>query len=202
MHTQEENRYVSSRVYNKWYNNPAENEFSYPVYRYIRLEDIEKTPQVSSPQEIRPAATKAEWETYGMMFDAFAKLNRNADINIIPHRTERAMLMAAHTKPEEVVVEGKRYRGRIIPLARGDLMGEQQLEEYRCSSVEELCLLITQDNPYYLIKTYHYYSHFSKEKPEDTPDNCGNAVTREKQEITYQFAALSDIQQTFYPFFY
>ena len=112
------------------------------------------------------------------------------------------MLMAAHTKPEEVVVEGKRYRGRIIPLARGDLMGEQQLEEYRCSSVEELCLLITQDKPYYLIKTYHYYSHFSKEKPEDTPDNCGNAVTREKQEITYQFAALSDIQQTFYPFFY
>lgn len=202
MHTQEENRYVSCRVYNKWYNNPAENKFSYPVYRYIQLEDIGKTLPVLPPQQIRPAATKTEWETYGMMFEAFAKLSQNPDINTIPHKTERAMLTAAYANPKELVVDGKPYRGKVIPLAREEYMDEQLMEDHKYSSMKELCLLITETKSYYIMKTYHIYSYFSKDKIDGAPGGADCISTREKQEITYHFTALSDIQQNLYPFFY
>ena len=196
------NHYVYSYSWSKQYPNPSQNTYAYPVYHYAELEEIREHLEICPPQEIRPAATALDWETYGMMFTAFAHLDRSDNINNIPHRTERAMLAYTHTPPEELMITGRSYLGKLVPLARGHSTQEQMRDDHRYSCREELCLLIMPEKPYYILKTYHTYSYFRKEIYDTVPGGCTYETTGEKQETTYRFVTLSDIPKDMHPFYY
>lgn len=196
------NRFVYSRSYAKLYPDPSRNSYAYPVHRYAEPEDIRSTLQLCAPQEIRPAATESDKEMYGMMFTAFAHLDRSAHINNIPHKTERAMLAYAHILPQELTITGKCYSGKVVPLAQEASMWEELREDHRYSYRTELCLLVTPEKPYYILKTYHTYSYFRKRIYDDVPGGCSYEPTETKREITYAFAELSDLSQDMHPLYY
>lgn len=196
------NHYVYSYSYAKLYSDPSQNRYSYPVYRYAELENIRKSLEICPPQEIRPAATALDWEAYGMMFTAFAHLDRSDNINNIPHKTERAMQAYEYILPQELTITGRSYLGKLVPLAWEQSMWEQMREDHRYSYRKELCLLITPEKPYYILKTRHTYSYFRKEIYDDVPGGCSYAPTEEKQETTYAFVTLSDLPQDMHPLYY
>lgn len=196
------NHYVYSYSYARLYADPSQNSYSYPIYRYTDLKDIRKRLEIYSPQEIRPTATVLEWEAYAMMFAAFAHLNRSDNINSIPHKTERAMQTYTYTQAQRLTITGKSYLGRLVPLAQEQSMWEQMREDHLYSYQKELCLLITSEKPYYILKTHHIYSYFRKEIHDDTPGGCSYEPTEEKQETTYSFVKLSDLSQEMYPLYY
>ena len=196
------NRYVYSYSYAKLYSDSSQNAYSYPVYRYAELEDIRKSLRTSSPQEIRPVATALDWEAYGMMFTAFAHLDRSDDINNIPHKTERAMQAYQYAPQQELTVAGKRYLGKLVALAYEEPMPDQLREDHRYSHRNELCLLITAEKPYYILKTRHTYSYFRKIIYDDVPGGCSYEPTGEKQETTYSFVTLFDLSQDMHPLYY
>lgn len=198
MVTDEAVRYVYAHSYAKLYADSKRNSYTFPAYRYARLEDIRKTLQIASPQEIRPVFTDRNWEIYGMMFAAFDRFGWDLPINYIPHKTERAMMMAEHAIPEELTVDGKAISGKVIPLAVGGLL-EELREDHRYERSDELCLLITEDTQQYLMKTRHAYHYFRKVICDDVPGGCGYEPTEDKQEITYQFVAIEDIRQNMNP---
>ena len=195
------NHYVYSYSYAKLYPDPLQNRYSYPVYRHAELKDIRKSLQICPPQEIRPVATALEWEAYGMMFTVFAHLDRSNNINNIPHKTERAMLAALHTLPQELMINGSSYSGKLVPLAWEESMWEEMREDHRYSYKKELCLLVTPEKPYYILKTRNTYSYFRKEIYDDVPGGCAYQPTEEKQETTYGFVTLSDIPQNLHPLY-
>lgn len=196
------NHYVRSESCAKLYSDPLQNGYSYPIYRYVELKDAEKGLQICSPQEIRPAATELEWEAYTMMFAAFSHLNQNDNINYIPHKTERAMQAYTYTRAQLLEIAGRGYLGKVVPLAYASSMWEEMREDHRYSYRKELCLLITAEKPYYVLKTIHKYSYFRKEIYEDVPGGCAYKSTGEKQETTYAFVTLSDLPQEMYPLYY
>lgn len=196
------NRYVYSYSYVRLYPDPSRNGYSNPVYRYTQLGDIPKTLQVFSPHQIRPVATKLEWEAYGMMFAAFAQLDQGGDIHRIPHKTERAMLAYTHILPQELTIAGKYYSGKLVPLAWEQSSWEELREDHRYSYRKELCLLITSEKPYYVLKTRHTYDYFRKVIYDDVPGGCAYEPTEQKRETTYGFVTLSEIPQDMYPLYY
>ena len=196
------NHYVYSYSYAKLYPDKSKNSYTYPVYRYAELEDFRKNSQICSPQEIRPAATELEWEAYGMMFTAFAHFDRSEILNNIPHKAERAMLAYTHTPPQELRIAGKTYLGKVVPLVWEQSMWEQMRDDHRYSYRKELCLLVTSEKPYYILKTQHTYSYFRKEIYDDVPGGCSYEPTETKYETTYDFVKLSDLSQDMYPLYY
>ena len=196
------NRYVYSYSYAKLYPDPSQNSYSYPVYRYAELEDIRESLEICSPQEIRPAATALDWEAYGMMFTAFAHLDRSDNINNIPHKTERAILACAHVLPQELTITGKNYLGKLVPLAWEESMWEEMREDHRYSYRTELCLLITPEKTDYVLKTLHTYCYFRKEIYDDVPGGCSYEPTETKRETTYTLVKLSDLSQDMHPLYY
>jgi hypothetical protein len=192
------NRFVYSYCYAKLYQEPSQNSYSYPVYRYAELKDIRKGLRIFPPQEIRPAATELEWESYCMMFAAFAQLDRSQTINTIPHKTERAMQAYAYALPQELTITGRSYLGKLVPLAWEESMWEQMREDHRYSYRKELCLLVTPEKPYYVLKTCHIYRYFRADISGDRA--CKPA--HEKQETTYAFVKLSDLSQDMHPLYY
>lgn len=189
------NRIVCGYSYARLYSDPLRNSYSYPVYRYEKQMDKLKHLRLCSPQEIRPAATALERKAYEMMFAAFAQLNQSGIINKIPHKAERAMQAYAYTQAQELTIGGKSYFGRLVPLAQEQSMWDELREDHRYSHRKELCLLVTSEKPYYVLKTRHKYSYFRKRIYDDVPGGCSYEPTEEKQETTYEFVTLSDITQ-------
>lgn len=196
------NHYVYSDSYAKLYANASQNSYSYPVYRYTELENVPEGLQLCSPQEIRPAASALDREAYAMMFTAFAHLNQSDDSNSIPHKTERAMQVYTRTPPQELTVAGNNYSGKLVPLAWEESMWEQPRKDHRYSYRKELCLLITQEKPYYILKTHHTYHYFRKVIYDDVPGGCSYEPTDQTQELTYAFVAPSDLPQDMHPLYY
>ena len=192
------NHYVYSYSYAKLYPDKLKNSYSYPVYRYAELEDIRKSLQICSPEEIRAVVTELELEAYAMMFTAFAQLEKSDNINNIPHKTERAMQAYAYTLPQDLTITGRSYLGKLVPLAWEESMWEQMREDHRYSYRKELCLLVTPEKPYYVLKTRHIYRYFRADISGDRA--CKPAD--EKQETTYAFVKLSDLSQDMHPLYY
>ena len=196
------NRYVYSYSYANLYPDKLKNGYSYPIHRYANLEDIRDNLQIYPPQEIRQIATDLEWEAYGMMFTAFAQFDRSEIINNIPHLTERAMLKFAYAPAQELTIIGRNYLGKLVPLAYKQSMWEEMREDHRYSYRKELCLLVTPEKPYYILKTHHTYSYFRKDLCDDTPNGYSYEPTKIKRETTYAFVKLSDLPQDMYPLHY
>ena len=196
------NDFVISYCYARLYTDPAKNEYSCPVYRYAEPKGVQRRFRVCSPQEIRPIATDLEWEAYTMMFAAFARINQNLSINTIPHKTELAMHAYTHTVAQQLKIAGKRYSGKLVPLAWERSMWEDIRADHRYSYRKELCLLITGEKPYYVLKTNHIYRYFRKEVYDDAPGACSYEPTEEKQETTYEFVALADTSKNMSPLYY
>ena len=196
------NRYVYSYSYARLYPDTSKNSYSYPVYRYAELDDLRTGLQICPPQQLRPAATELEWEVYGMMFTAFAHLDRSDDINNIPHKAERAMQAYAYMLPQELTIAEEIYFGKLVPLAWEQPMWEQMREDHRYSYRKELCLLVTPEKPYYILKIRHTYSYFRKEIYDDVSGGCSYEPTGEKQETAYAFVTLSDLSQDMHPLYY
>lgn len=196
------NHYVYSYSYARLYSDPSQNSYTYPIYRYAELKDIRENLKICPPQKIRPTVTALEWEVYGMMFAAFAHLNQSDNINNIPHKTERAMHAYAHTRAQQLTITGRSYLGRLVPLAWEESMWEEMREDHRYSYRKELCLLITPEKPYYILKTHHTYNYFRKKILNDDPGGCSYEPTEDKQETTYAFVKLSDISQDMYPIYH
>lgn len=196
------NHYVYSYSYARLYSDPSQNSYSYPIYRYAALKDIRKRLEVYSPQKIQPTATELEWEAYGMMFAAFAHLNESENINNIPHKAERALQAHSHTRAQQLTITGRSYLGRLVPLAWEQSMWEQLREDHRYSYRKELCLLVTPEKPYYILKTHHTYRYFCKKAQDDTLDGVSYEATEEKQETTYAFVKLSDLSRDMHPLYY
>lgn len=201
MVAEEDIRYVYGYSYARLYPDRERNGYSFPVYRYADLADIRKELQVLSPEQIRPAATKQDWEIFGMMFAAFDRFVWDQHINTVPHKTERAMMTVQYALPEKLQADGSEVTGKVIPLAEGDTV-EQLREDHRYSYTDALCLLIDQNAPRYLMKTRHVYRYFRKVIYDDVPGGCSYEPTEEKQEITYRFVTLEDIRQDMYSLYY
>ena len=202
MLTDDGNSYVCRYSYARLYPDRSRNSYSNPVYCYADLKSIRKQLVVCSPQKIRPITTQMEWEAYQMMFAVFARLNQSGIINTIPHKTERAMLAYEHALQQQITIAGKVYSGKLVPLASEQSMWNEMRKDHQYSYRKELCLLITGDKSYYVLKTRHIYSFFRKKLYDNTPGACAYEPTEEKQETTYAFVALSDISQKMYPLYY
>lgn len=194
MVTEESVRYVCSDSYAWLYENPKKNTYSFPAHRYTELEDIRKNLRPCPPDEIRPAATRQEWEVYAMMFAAFDKFHTDQPLNSIPRKAERSMLTYARTTPETLTVGGRKVTGKLIPLADG-FPREEQRPDHRYTRTDELCLLVTENSQRYLLKSRHTYRYFRKDIFDDVPGGCGYEPTDKKTEITYSFTRLEDIRQ-------
>lgn len=193
-------RYVYTSFFELRYEAPEQNSYSYPAHRFVELEDIQPKPRLLPPQKIRPVSTPREWQIFTAMFAAFDRLCRKEPIHYIPHKTERAMFAAGYFKPETVNVEGTAVTGKVIPLAEGEPL-EQLQPDCRYSRRDRLCLLIKEENPWYLIRTDHRYDYFRKVILDDTPGGCIYEPTGEKREITYQFTTLEDIRKDMRPLY-
>lgn len=196
------NRYVYSHSVAKQYADASQNSYTYPIYRFVNLEDIRKTLQICAPQEIRPVATELDWEAYGMMFTAFAHLEHGNNINNIPHKTERAMQAYTYTLPQILTISGRSYGGKLVPLAWEQTLWNELREDHQYSCRKELCLLITPEKPYYVMATHHIYKYFRKEIYDNVPGGCSYEPTEEKQETTYTFINLSDLPRHMSPRYY
>ena len=191
-------RYVHTDTYAYLYQNPKENTYSLPTYRYAKLENIRKTLRPCPPDEIRKAVTRREWEIYGMIFAAYGKFSEERPLNDIPRRTERTMLVYAHTIPVTLTVEGREITGKLLPLAEG-FPRDVLRTDHRYTRKDELCLLVTENTQQYLLKSRHLYHYFRKDIFYDVPGGCGYIPTDNKTEITYSITRLEDIRQVMFP---
>ena len=201
MLSDEGNRYVCGYSYVKQFGNAMVDSVGYPVYRYLELKDMPEGFQLCPPQEISPAATKLDWEAYAMMFHVFAKLDRSGVANSIPHKTERAMAMYALASSREVTIQEEKYAGKLVSLAQEESLWEELLEDYRYRYKKELCLLVTPEKPYYILKTRHTYRYTRKENQEDIPGGPGK-LANTTERVTYAFVELSQISRDMHPLYY
>lgn len=202
MVTETETRYVLSNTRNRLFDDPAECGYSYPIYRYCPLENIPKDLQVLPPQEIRPAATPMDWEIFGMIFTAMAHFSGDLAINYIPHKTERAMLTVQHAPMQEITLNGQTVSCKLIPLAGDCSLWEEMREDHRYSYTKELCLMLSDGAPQYVLRIHHAYYYFRKVISDDVPGGCSYEPTGEKQEITYHTVTLQDIRDDLNPMYY
>ena len=196
------NRYVYSTSTARLYEDPSQNCYSFPVYHYVELKDVRKDLDICRPQQIRPIATALEWEAYGMMFCAFAQLEQSGVVNNVPRRTERAMQAHTYTKPQRLTIVGRSYLGKLVPLALAQSLWDELREDHQYGFKKELCLLVTPEKPYYILKTTHIYSYFRKVRCDDIPGGFNYEPTEEKQETTYEFVTLSDLPRDMCPLYH
>ena len=191
-------RYLYTESYAWLHEDPKENTYSNPIHRYAKLEDIQKTLQPCPPDEIRGAATRREWEVFGMIFAAYSKFCGDQPIHYIPQKTERTMLAYALTIPETLTVDGRNVTGKLLPLAEG-FPRDVLRTDHRYTRKDELCLLVTENTQQYLLKSRHLYHYFRKDIFDDVPGGCGYIPTDKKTEITYSITRLEDIWQVMFP---
>lgn len=186
---------VMGYSYNRQYPDPSQNTYGFPVYRYASPQDILPGLKVRHPQDIRPAATKLDWEAYGMIFSAYARLEKSGVAEYIPLKTERAMLAYERTEETSLMVDELYVTGKPVLLAAGSVSPRQYRSNHSYSSRKELYLLISQNPPRYLLKTRHYYHYFRKVVYDDAPGGCAYEPTEEKTQDEYQFITLDEIPQ-------
>lgn len=201
MATENTVRYVSSLFLATLYPDAADNTFRFPIYRYVQLADFPKDLEVLPPRQIRPIATTPQREALGMVFMAIAKFSKNLDINMIPHKTERALLAAEHAPKTQLTIDGRSLCGKLIPLATENSLWDEMREDHRYSYSRKLCILLTEENPRYVLKTHHIYNYFRKIIYDDEPGGCAYEPTEQKQESTYQYVCLEDVPQTLHPLY-
>ena len=194
-------RYVTETSHAKLYANFAQNSWTHPVCRFVDLADIDATLQPLPPGQIRPVATAEAWEVYTMMFAAFDWCCRNRPANTVPHKTERAMIAVDYARTEKLLVDRKSVIGKVIPLAAGQMHEEMQ-EDHRHSYASELCILVGQGSPRYLLKTRHTYHYFWVEIHDPVPGGCSYEPTEERREVTWKFVELEDIRERLDPYYY
>ena len=112
------------------------------------------------------------------------------------------MLMYTYTLPQELTIADKSYLGKVVPLAWEQSMWEHMHEDHRYSYRKELCLLITEEKPWYILKTHHTFNYFRKKIYDDVPGGCAYEPTEIKEETTYAFIKLSDLSQDMHPLYY
>lgn len=193
-------RYVYTSFFELRYDDPEQNSYSYPMHRYTELEDFQPGLRTFPAQRIRPVSTPREWKVFAAMFAAFDRLCWERPINWIPHKTERAMFAAGYIKPETVDVEGTAVTGKVIVLAEGEPLAQLQ-PDHRRSLRDTLCLLITEEDIRYLVKTHCHYNYFRKVILDDAPGGCIYEPAGEKQETTYRFTTLEDIRKDMRPLY-
>lgn len=199
----EEVRCVYADSYDRLYENPADNTYTYPVYNYAELEGISDDLQICDPQTIRPVATERQREIYGSIFAVFERLCRKySQANTAFHKTERAMLAAERSLPAEFAVGGDSVSGKGILLATENAPYEELREDHNYKCYRSLHLLITETKLQYLMQTQHQYHYFRKEILGDEPGACIYEPTEEKCEITGEFVTLEEIPQDMCPLYY
>lgn len=202
MVTSQEIRFVHSSSYVKLYPDPLNNAYSYPVYRYIALKDLQAQLQFLPPEEIRPLSTEKDQKILSGIYKVFEQLCQNACINTIPHKAERAMMAAQCAICEEFTVQNHTVSGKLVPLAYQEPLWDDYREDHRYNYRMQLCLLITEDEIRYLMRKRHHYHYFRRVIVDDTPGGCIYEPTEDKQEITYEYMDLADIPQDMHPLFY
>lgn len=195
-------RYVCGQTLAQFREDPKENSYRYPLYRYVGLEEFPEGLQVLPPQEIRPAATARDREVYDKILTAFTKLGGYLDPVFIPHKAERAMLAVQYAPCDSVEIEGRTLRGKLISLARDQSLWEEYRKDHKYSYIRELVLLISGNEPRYLLKTTHIYDYFRKVVIDPAPGGCIYEPTEQKQETAYAFADLEQIQGRMHLLYY
>ena len=195
MVTREQLRYVCGETIAQFHEDPRDNSYRYPLYRYVGLEELPEGLQVLPPQEIRPAATTRDREVYDKILAAFTKLGGYLDPVFIPHKAERAMLAVQYAPCDSVEIQGKILRGKLISLARDQSLWEEYRKDHKYSYIRELMLLISGNELRYLLKTTHIYDYFRKVVIDPAPGGCIYDPAGQKQETTYAFADLDQIQE-------
>ena len=190
----EDLRYVCGLTRMKFFEDPADNTYGYPIYRYVELADLEEGLQVLPPQEIRPAATARDLEVYHKILNAFTKFGGYLEPVMIPHKLERAMLAVQYAPCDAVEIDSQILRGKLVPLARDQSFLEESRRDHKYSYTRDLVLLISGNELHYLLKTTHIYNYFRKVVVDRVPGGCIYEPTVEKQKITYAFADLEQIQ--------
>ena len=195
-------RYVCAETLAQFHEDPKDNSYRYPLYRYVGLEEFPARLQVLPPQEIRPAATDRDREVYDKILAAFAKLGDYLDPVFIPHKAERAMLAVQYAPCDSVEIQGQTLRGKLIPLARDQSLWEEYREDHRYNYIRELVLLISGSELRYLLKTTHIYDYFRKTVIDPAPGGCIYEPTEQKQKTDYAFADLEQIQGRMHLLYY
>ena len=197
----EQVRYVIYHTSAKLYDDPMKNNYSYPIYRYTRLKELEEPFRMIYPWQITPVATPMEREIYGMVFVAIAKFSKDLSLNYIPHKTERAMMAVDCILPTELTVDGRKVTGKLIPIAESRVPEEQQREDHFYKGIKELCLLVTDGAPEYVLKTKHYYDYFRMVVDASVIGGIMYEHVDEKMEITYKAVKLEDIHDQLRPLY-
>lgn len=187
--------YIDSKGRTKYGKTKENTSYTFPVYRYITLTELPQTLQVCAPQDIRPIASKLDWKAYTMAFAVFEKIDKSGILNRIPYCTEQAMFVCRHTEPEAVTIKGEVYSGKLVTLAWEQPLWADLMEDHRYHFRKELCLLVTAEAAYYVLKTRHVYEYFRKRKIADAPGGCVYEPTESKQETTYDFVTLEEISR-------
>lgn len=78
----------------------------------------------------------------------------------------------------------------------------EELENCRHSCIKKLCLLITDEEPQYLIKAQHQYQHFLTLFLDESHKEWDYKYTTTRRKHTYEFVELSDIEQNMRPLYY
>lgn len=199
MVAEEDLRFVMRYCYHKQYPDPTQNAYGFPMYRYVQSEDILSGLKVRSPRQLRPVATKLDWEAYGMMFSAFARLEKSGHMEYVPQRTERAMVAAEHTEEKTLQVQEHSVTGRPVLLATGDTSPRQYRQDHYYTFRKSLYLLMSEEMPRYLLKTTHTYRYFHKRIYGDEPGACAYEDGEEKLQEEYAFLSLPEIPQNLRP---
>lgn len=180
------------------HDDPDENNFITPLYRYADLQNLIEDLQVASPQSIRPISTAFEWDCYCVAFAAFMKLCKERTENVIPHKTERAMLLHKYLKKEKICLEKETIECKLLPLAHSGCSKETMHADHRHKEFKELCLLTTQKEIVYALRITHVYQYFTKVGGEDGYFED----TTQKQEIEYKLISWDEIPEDMYPLYY
>lgn len=189
MVAEDEQDYVYIQSSADLYKNPKENCYTYPHYIYADLQNPVEGLQVTSPKNIQSITTEFEWDCYCIVFAAYMKLCKQCEKNVIPHKTERAMLLYKNAKKETVHLGKKIVSGKLLPLAISDSFQHALHTDHRRSSRTELCLLTEGKEINYVLRTTHNDQYFEKVGGEDEYYKD----TTQKQEIEYQIITWDEI---------
>lgn len=199
MVTEEETCLVLTEYRTTLYTVDGDLHIRFPVYRKITPDEIPPEMHPRRPELLIPVATELEQRALCMAFRAFEKVTKDMDVLCIPHKTERAMLMLHHATVEELLIEDSLVAGKVIPIAIERSAEEVKEDQYLVSRTEEFCLLVTQEEVRYVIRTHvrhNYYKDAARTNPfyEFTLD-----PEEERRELLYRYATIDQIKKTMLP---
>lgn len=182
---------------------PAEKESHYfATYEKANPEDFTADFQLLPPAQMIPIATEAEQKIYAMLYDAFDRNGSYRDERFIHHKAEQALQMLLSAEETELHIGEDRVFGKLVELAADDLRSEHR-SDCSYSHNQTLCLVQSGDHARFLMKSHHVYRYLRKVPVDETlDDGYYFQETGEKQEITYRFASLDEVDRDFTPFFY